>query len=473
MDNSFNAGLALRRSRLRFVSAETEVDYRVWRNQRTIPVFRLNGFVSIIAWLFGPGICAWWMANYSSNPAEFNIPHLLTISYTLAIPTLIVMLAISYTRFSHFATSLTGLGLCVLALIMQYLSVTVGEPNALNSVTVAVVFACFGLFMKLPPLVAILAITPHMLTASYFLASAYANGKIASVDMPLAMVSLATTYFFISVMSMVFEKFTRQAYITETERDRQSAELQSTRALIQRYVPPAVTQQIIDGNEATVDQPTRKRVTVLFADIVGFTDVADQVEPEVMTQVLNDYMSTMADLIEQHGGTLNELAGDGLMSLFGAPEPMPAEEQAANAIRAAQAMQNSMPALNDGWRKLGLGTQLQIRIGINTGMLSVGSYGSQGRMTYTAIGLQTNIAARIESAAEPGTILIADPTWQLIRDEISCTAKGEVQCKGVHFPVKVYQPNPQIEALPDSKQLTQENPNVALAEETGIHLVSR
>lgn len=161
------------------------------------------------------------------------------------------------------------------------------------------------------------------------------------------------------------------------------------------------------------------------------------------------------------GWTLPQCGGD-----FGA-------QVTANAIRAAQAMQNSMPALNDGWRKLGLGSQLQIRIGINTGMLSVGSYGSQGRMTYTAIGLQTNIASRIESAAEPGSILIADPTWQLVRDDINCISKGEVQCKGVHFPVKVYQPSSPSKTNAQSEQLAPENPDVALAEDSNIHLVSR
>lgn len=103
-------------------------------------------------------------------------------------------------------------------------------------------------------------------------------------------------------------------------------------------------------------------------------------------------------------------------------------------------MQAKIPELNEGWRKLGLGAKLKIRIGINTGMVSVGSYGSQGRMTYTAIGLQTNIASRIESKAEPGEILISDATYQLIGDNIPCEPRGEVVCKGVHFPVTVFAP---------------------------------
>ena len=223
-------------------------------------------------------------------------------------------------------------------------------------------------------------------------------------------------------------------------RDRAENALLRSQAIIRRYLPPAVADQIIAGNETAIAEPRRQRLTIMFADIVGFTNVADRVEPEVMTEVLNTYLSNMVDIIEQHGGTLNEFAGDGLMALWGAPNSLAPEDQARQAINAAQAMQAQMPVLNEQWRKLGLGTELKARIGINTGMVSVGSYGSQGRMTYTAIGLQTNIASRIESKAEPGETLISDASYQLIRDEINCEPKGEVECKGVHYPVKVYQP---------------------------------
>ena len=78
-------------------------------------------------------------------------------------------------------------------------------------------------------------------------------------------------------------------------------------------------------------------------------------------------------------------------------------------------------------------------MGINTGMLSVGSFGSQGRMTYTAIGLQTNVTNRIQSFCRPGEILLSDACWQLVRDQVPCTPRGEIEIKGVHFPIKVYE----------------------------------
>lgn len=223
-------------------------------------------------------------------------------------------------------------------------------------------------------------------------------------------------------------------------RDKAMAGMERSQGYIRRYLPPAVADQIIAGKEAEISTPQRRRVTVLFSDIVGFTDMADRVEPEVMTQVIGDYMAAMSQIVDEHQGTVNEFIGDGLMALFGAPTELEPEQQAKQAVLSAQAMLAKLPELNNRWRKLGLGKELQIRIGINTGMSSVGSYGSEGRMTYTAIGLQTNIAARIQSKCAPGRILMSDATYQLIDDVIDCIPKGEVECKGVHYPVNVYAP---------------------------------
>src|SRR5690606_9295914 len=89
---------------------------------------------------------------------------------------------------------------------------------------------------------------------------------------------------------------------------------------------------------------------------------------------------------------------------------------------------------------------LAMRIGINTGVLSVGSFGSEGRVTYTAIGLQANVAARIQTHCEPGGILLSDPSWHLVKDVVECEPRGEVECKGVHYPVRVHAP---VDADPD------------------------
>ncbi len=210
--------------------------------------------------------------------------------------------------------------------------------------------------------------------------------------------------------------------------------------LIRRYAPPAVAAAIETGQSTSIDTPQRRRVTVLFSDIVGFTDTADSMDPEPLAQIVNEYLAVMADIVERHGGTLNEFAGDGVMALFGAPAELPPEEQVAAAVAAATEIQDALPSLNERWAKLGLDHELKSRIGINTGMLSVGTFGSAGRATYTGIGLQTNIAARIQAHGSPGSILLSHASWQLVKDLVACEERGEAQVKGVHFPVKVYEP---------------------------------
>ena len=213
--------------------------------------------------------------------------------------------------------------------------------------------------------------------------------------------------------------------------------------LIRRYIPRSVAERIDAGDGSAVDAPQRRRITVLFSDIVGFTNLADRLDAESLTQILTDYMSIMAVIVEEHGGTLNEFSGDGLMSIFGAPSAMPPKDQATQAIKTARAMHAALPLLNASWSKLGIGEPLplRIRIGINTGVLSVGSFGSEGRMTYTAIGLQTNVAARIQAQCKPGGVLLSDSTWHLVKDDIPCEPMGKLVIEGVQFLVPVYAPS--------------------------------
>lgn len=246
----------------------------------------------------------------------------------------------------------------------------------------------------------------------------------------------------ILVVCSVLDRMTRQTFVLEQNLGHQARELKSNGELIRRYIPRSVAEHIDAGNGRAVDTPQRKQVTVLFSDIVGFTTLADRLDAGSLTHILATYMSTMVKLVEAHGGTLNEFAGDGLMSIFGAPSEMALKDQALQAIKTAQAMQTALTQLNESWSQLGLGEALplRIRIGINTGELSVGSFGSEGRMTYTAIGLQTNMAARIQAECKPGGVLLTNATWLLVKDDIPCEPMGALAIKGVQFLVPVYQP---------------------------------
>jgi len=438
MANGASFELTLNRFGLRFMERDAERAYGDWRNDRNLPLIRLTCGVSIPAWLTAPlpGHIWWpgsdWFGGFWAG-------------YAISVPALILPIAASYSQFRRMATLLTAFALAVLGSTLLWI-LTVALAPALGidttgpAVGYMILMASFAIFMRLPPLMAAAAIAPFLgATAALVVHRAHAN-IIQTIYQYPYLVSLSHVYFFVSMISVVGERFLRRAFVNEQLLARQTVALETSRDLIRRYVPPTLAQRIIDGRLDGVEVPQRRRVTILFSDVVGFTEMADRVEPETLTQVIGEYMSAMAEIVDIHRGTVNEFIGDGLMAMFGAPVELDPEAQALHAVRAAEAMHARLPDLNRRWRKLGLGGDLQIRVGINTGMASVGSYGAEGRMTYTALGLQTNIAARIQAVCEPGGILLSEATWHLVQEEIPCESRGSIECKGVHFPVTVYAP---------------------------------
>ncbi|MCW2754623.1 MAG: hypothetical protein JWQ32_2034 [Marmoricola sp.] len=244
---------------------------------------------------------------------------------------------------------------------------------------------------------------------------------------------------FALAMSLVIENNSRRRFVDEQVIARQQEELIRTRALIRRYAPPAVADRIEHG-DSTVGTAQRLRVTIFFADVVGFTTLADRLDPEALAEIMNDYLGSVAEIIERHLGTLNEFAGDGVMAIFGAPDELQPRDQVLAAVRAARELQASLPEWSQRWYSLGIDQDLQARIGINTGVVSVGTFGSTVRATYTGIGLQTNIAARIQAQCNPGSVLLSNTSWHLVSDTVTCHPRGEVDVKGVHFPIAMYEP---------------------------------
>ena len=169
--------------------------------------------------------------------------------------------------------------------------------------------------------------------------------------------------------------------------------------------------------------------------------------------VLNDYFSEVSAIADRHGGTIDKFIGDAVMILFGAPVASGDHEQALAAVRMALDMQRAVAQLQEKWLDQGIDADFRVRMGINTGVATVGNFGSTGRMDYTAIGRQVNLAARLQAGAGPGTIAISHPTWLLVRDQIPCRAQGEISVKGVHQPVKFYQVVDDVADTTDQRRL--------------------
>ena len=439
---SANSGemLPLTRQRfgLRFADSATEQAYRQWRDEHILFLLMIGMGVSLLSWI-SAGVVIWFWLPDAPRLTFLVIAAIVTV-FAIVLP-LLWQPAFARLRTAMVAVFLLFLGLAVVGLMMLNGEPVAGFALALAAACSAtIVTSFFAPVMQLPPLAALLAVIPSLGLVIGLAVHGYQIDLLDRFTVGVAVGYPVLVFHFVVMICVLVDRNNRMTFVNEMTIERQRESLSRSANLVRRYVPPAVAAHIFEGNEAAVDSPQRRRVTVLFSDIVGFTDMADRLDAESLTQILNEYMAAMADIVEAHGGTLNEFAGDGLMALFGAPAEMAPEAQAVNALHAAQAMQARLPALNEQWLKLGIGEPVQIRAGINTGVLSVGSFGSAGRMTYTAIGLQTNIAARIQAQCAPGGVLLSDASWHLVKDQIDCEARGEVECKGVHFPVKVYAP---------------------------------
>ena len=172
------------------------------------------------------------------------------------------------------------------------------------------------------------------------------------------------------------------------------------------------------NDESSVTTHKRKNLTVFFSDIVNFTDLSYTLEPEKLAQIINNYLSEMTTIALECGGTIDKFIGDAVMIFFGDPETMGEEQDALNCIEMALRMKARVEELREYWTRNGVKGGLDIRIGIATGHCTVGNFGSNQRMDYTALGGPVNISARLEGKAPKNEILISDATHNLVKGKI-------------------------------------------------------
>ncbi len=205
-----------------------------------------------------------------------------------------------------------------------------------------------------------------------------------------------------------------------------------------KYLSPQIYESIFSGRQEVKLNSRRRKLTVFFSDIVGFTETADRLESEDLTELLNHYLSEMSEIALSYGATIDKYVGDAIVIFFGDPESNGVKQDALQCARMALAMQQRMGDLQQTWRDIGIDRPLRCRMGINTGFCTVGNFGSENRMDYTIIGSGVNLASRLESAAKPGEILISYETFALIKDEFQCEERGEIDVRGIAYPVATY-----------------------------------
>ena len=238
----------------------------------------------------------------------------------------------------------------------------------------------------------------------------------------------------------LYETTRRQAQQLEASEQRVK-QLNSylTESILKRFLPEAIVNKAAIGQLALDLNPEPYRVTILFCDLVGFTHLCSQLESDVLSELLNDYLEAMTTDIFKRGGTVDKFIGDGIMALFGAPEELSRREQALRSIYTAKAMQSSLVKLNQRWKTKKIFDRgnipyLKLRCGIHQGLAVVGMFGGKQRKDYTAIGKAVNIADELQEAAKPNSILVSEAVLDCLTvSEIRAINPQLVDSKSVNY----------------------------------------
>jgi adenylate cyclase len=207
---------------------------------------------------------------------------------------------------------------------------------------------------------------------------------------------------------------------------------------ISRYISPQIYKSIFSGQKDVTIHTERKKLTIFFSDIQNFTATTERLQPEQITQLLNEYFTEMSEIAHEHGGTIDKFIGDAMLIFFGDPETKGDRADAQACVRMAWSMQRRLLELNAKWRAAGIEHPFKARMGINTGYCNVGNFGSSDRMDYTIIGAEANLAARLQSIAEPGGIVVSYETFALASDVITAHPLPPITMKGISREVIPY-----------------------------------
>jgi adenylate cyclase len=209
-----------------------------------------------------------------------------------------------------------------------------------------------------------------------------------------------------------------------------------------RYFSRKLLDRILANDETPALTSERRKITVFFSDLCNFTDLVDSAQPEEVGRILNEYLSEMTLLIAREGATLVQVIGDGIMVFFGAPDRMDSQDQASNAMKMALAMQRRMRQLSRKWLNEGLEQNVAVRMGIHQDYLTVGNFGCEEFMEYTAVGKGITLASRLESTCTPGNIKVSYPIYTLTKEHFPYDDLREEQFKGMARPLQVCELNP-------------------------------
>ena len=249
----------------------------------------------------------------------------------------------------------------------------------------------------------------------------------------------------------------------EQKVEERTAELLELSAKLSRYFSPQVYDSIFSGKLDVSIQTQRKPLTVFFSDLQGFTELTERLEPEVLTELLTHYLTEMSKIAIRWGGTIDKFIGDAILVFFGDPITKGNREDAVACVLMAVEMLDKLESIREFWRERGVARPLNVRMGIHTGVCTVGNFGSEDRLDYTVIGNGVNLASRLESNSDPNQILISEDTYLLVKGRVRCDQREAISVKGVSHPVQTYQVIELLDvAEPDNTPLEHAIPGLSL-----------
>jgi len=220
--------------------------------------------------------------------------------------------------------------------------------------------------------------------------------------------------------------------------DEKSKVLEALSDKLSRYLSPQVYEMIFSGERDADLTTERKKLTVFFSDIKDFTATTEDLQPEDLTFLLNDYLTKMSEIALKHGGTIDKYIGDAIVIFFGDPVSRGIQDDALACVKMSIEMQRRMVDLRAKWLDLGYERPFHMRVGINTGYCNVGNFGSETRMDYTIIGGEVNLAARLEGICAPDGITMSNETYMQVRDHVPADPMEPIQVKGIARDVQPY-----------------------------------
>jgi adenylate cyclase len=268
-----------------------------------------------------------------------------------------------------------------------------------------------------------------------------------TISQPIAANILSFKYLLIyfalvaaSGLIFILLQYRQAATIRGMNRELETANdfLASLSMKISRYLSPQIYKSIFSGQKDVTIHTERKKLTIFFSDIKDFTATTERLQPEQITRLLNEYFTEMSAIALNHGGTIDKFVGDAMLIFFGDPDTKGEAEDAASCMRMAIEMQRRISELNAKWRREGVENPFRVRMGVNTGFCNVGNFGSSDRMDYTIIGAEANLAARLQSIADAGHIVISYETYALARHMVVAHPLPPITMKGIRREVVPY-----------------------------------